>query len=432
MRISAIDAHRLRSRIERLAAVGADPPGEGSGADRTQGISRFPYSAAHADAMRLVAGWMADAGLQAGCDEFGNLIGLCPGEDGWPAIIVASHLDSVPHGGIFDGALGVLAGVETAQALRESGQRLRHPLVVIGFADEEGHAFNRGTLASRLLVGDVSREQFGAIMGYDGRTIAEALAAFDPGLPRARCPEAAGAYLELHVEQGPILHASGRRVAAVTGITGMARTTVTLEGEANHAGTTPMAGRKDALVAAAEVVLAVRAAADAAGPPAVGTVGRLTVAPGATNVVPGRTEFTVEFRTPDSGLLTDLCARCEADVHRAASARGLSHRVAPWDRKDPVPLDEGIRQTVAEAIAARGHEPFAMPSGAGHDAMILAPHVAAGMVFVASRDGISHSPREWTSWEDAALGTEVVLRTVLALDARGPLRVRRLPLAYQG
>ncbi len=425
-----INADRLRSRLERLAAVGADPDHGRQDPGRPHGVSRFPYSAAHAEAMRLVAAWMVEAGLEAGSDEFGDLVGLRAGEEGWPAIILASHLDTVPHGGIFDGALGVLAGVEAAQALREAGCRLRHPLAVIGFADEEGHAFNRGTLASRMLVGDVPREQFPAIKGYDGRTLAEVLAAFDPGLPRARCPALAGAYLELHVEQGPVLASSGRRVAAVTGITGMARTAVTLEGEANHAGTTPMAARKDALVAAAEVVLAVRAAADAAGPPAVGTVGRLTIGPGATNIVPGRAELTVEFRTPDGDLLTDLCARCEADIGRVAAERGLTSQVAPWDRKDPVPLDEGIRQAIAGAIVAAGCESFAMPSGAGHDAMILAPHVAAGMIFVASVGGISHSPREWTAWEDAALGAEVVLRTVLALDARGPLPARRLPLAY--
>lgn len=423
----AVNPSRLQERLEALAAVGADPgehglPGPGgSSRNRGRGVSRFPYTEAHAQAVRLVAEWMREAALAPGCDEFGNLIGVRPAGKDTPAIILGSHLDSVPHGGMFDGALGVLAGVEVAQALAEAGHSLSHTLAVLGFADEEGYAFNRGTLASRCLVGDVPRAQFAAIKGIDGRTLEESLAAFDPGLPRVCVPARAGAYLELHIEQGPTLVRSGRRVAAVTAITGMSRTVVTLKGEANHAGTTPMALRRDALVGAAEAVLAVRALAEAAGPPAVGTVGMLAAHPGAANIIPGRVEFAVEFRTPDSERLTVLCEDFEQHLRTIAIRRGLAHAIAPWDRKNPVAMDARVRRAVTQAIEASGHEPFEMPSGAGHDAMILAPHLPAGMIFVPSRGGISHSPREWTEWEDAALGAEVLLRTVLLLDAQGPL-----------
>jgi hydantoinase/carbamoylase family amidase len=411
---------RLRARLEALARTGADPGG---------GVSRFPYSQAHAEAVRLVAGWMREAGLEAGCDAYGNLIGTRPGRDGWPAILLASHLDSVPQGGIFDGALGVVAGVEVAQALAEAARAPGHALAVIGFADEEGYWFGVGTLASRCLIGEVPPARIQTLRGRDGRTLAEAQAAFAHGLPPARVPSDAGAYLELHVEQGPVLASSGRRVAVVTAITGIARTEVALEGEANHAGTTPMTGRRDALVGAAAVVLAVRALAEAAGAPTVGTVGALRVHPGVTNIVPGRVEFTIEFRTPDGARLRRLCEDAEQQVRAAADRGGLALRLAPWDLRDPVPMAPQVRSAIEEAIAASGCDPYAMASGAGHDAMILAPHVPAGMIFVASQGGVSHSPREWTTWEDAALGAEVLLRTVLALDARGPLPPHRLPLA---
>lgn len=422
----AINLPRLRQRLETLAAVGGDPadavlPGAGSSGGRGRGVSRFPFTEAHARALRLIAGWTEDAGLRAGCDDFGNLVGQRRGQTDWPAIIVASHLDSVPHGGMFDGALGVLAGVEVAQALHEAGRPLRHALAVVGFADEEGYAFNRGTLSSRCLVGEIPRAQFADIVGVDGRTLEASLAAFDPGLPRARVPAQVGAYLELHIEQGPVLAQTGHRVAAVTAITGMSRTIVMLEGEANHAGTTPMAARRDALVGAADAILAVRARAVAAGPPVVGTVGMLSAHPGATNIVPGRAQFSVEFRAPDGAQLTDLCAQIEADIAAIAAHRGLACSIAPWDRKKPVAMDAGVLQAIAAAITEAGHEPLMMPSGAGHDAMIIAPHVPAGMIFVPSVGGISHSPHEWTEWEDAALGAEVLLRTVLLLDERGPL-----------
>ena len=416
----AVRPDRLRSRLESLATIGRDPAG---------GISRFPYSAAHAEAVRLVAAWMAEAGLQAACDGFGNLIGMRPGAADWPAILLGSHLDSVPQGGMFDGALGVLAGVEVAQALRDAGRSLQHGLAVVGFADEEGHAFGLGRLGSRCVVGDITREQYDTLRGRDGRTLAESIAAFSPGLPRAALPAQSGAYLELHVEQGPVLAQTGRRVASVGAITGIARTAVVIEGEANHAGTTPIASRRDALVGAAEIVLMVRGLVEAEGPPAVGTVGALTVLPGAPNIVPGRAEFTVELRTPDRDRLGRLRKQVDVQIGRIAQRRGLVHHVNPWDHWDPVPMDAGVQEAIRSAIAGAGFEPYTMPSGAGHDAMILAPFVPAGMIFVPSVGGISHSPREWTEWRDAALGAEVLLRVVLLLDERGLLTRRALPAA---
>ncbi len=397
-----------------LAAHGGEAPGGDA-----RGVSRFPFSAAHAQAIRVVAGWMEEAGLSTGCDEFGNLIGIRPGRGDGPAIILGSHMDTVPCGGIFDGALGVVAGVEVAAALHESGRRLHHALAVVGFADEEGHQFGVGTLASRCVTGGIPRERSALLRGRDGRTLAESLAAFAPGLPRCAFPERAAAYLELHIEQGPVLARSGRRVPAVSTITGIARTAVVLEGESNHAGTTPMTDRRDALVGAADVILAVRALARAAGAPAVGTVGALSVSPGASNVVPGRVDLSIEFRTIDGVRLRNLCAGMEAEIQQVGQNRGLSYHIGDWDLRDPVPMNEGVQRAIAQAIRDAGCEPFAMPSGAGHDAMNLAPHMPSGMVFVPSAGGFSHSPREWTDWEDAALGAGVLARTVVLLDEAG-------------
>lgn len=417
MPVPAIRPDRLRSRLESLARIGADPAG---------GISRFPYSEAHAQAVRAAAAWMEEAGLQPGCDAFGNVIGLRPGLEGWPPILLGSHLDTVPHGGMFDGALGVLAGIEVAAALHEAGLRLRCGLAVIGFADEEGHQFGAGTLASRCLVGDLPCERCDSLRGRDGRTLAESMAAFAPGVPRAAALAQAGAYLELHIEQGPVLAREGRRAAAVTAITGIAKTRVVLEGQANHAGTTPMPARRDALAGAAEVVLAVRALAEAAGAPAVATVGTLAVWPGASNVVPGRAEFTVDHRAPDAGDLRRMCADIEEAVRRASHPHGLSFRLEAWDIRDPVPMDPAIVEAVEAAISGAGFKPHRTVSGAGHDAMIMAARVPSGMIFVPSIGGISHSPLERTAWEDAALGAEVLLRTVLLLDAGGPLAAHPL------
>lgn len=416
-----IRTDRLISRLEELSRAGGMPGG---------GVSRFPYSKEHVQAVRLVAGWMEEAGLAPGCDGIGNLIGEIAGShafDGWPVIVLGSHLDTVPSGGKFDGALGVVAAVEVAQALRDAGCVLGHTLAIVGFADEEGHAFGMGTLASRLAVGDLTPERCKGLIGCDGRTLGEATRAFSPGLVAAFIPRRIGAYLELHVEQGPLLWRSGWRVAAVDTITGIAKTTVNLVGEANHAGTTPMSDRRDALAGAAEFVLAVRALAQEAGPPAVGTVGALLVRPGASNVVPGEVELKVEFRSTDGAQLVLLCDQARSGLQAIAMRTGLRCCMGPWDLREPVPLDAGIRDSLFAAMTGAGIEPHIASSGAGHDAMVLAKHVPAGMLFVPSVGGVSHSPRELTRPEDAALGAEVLLRAVLLLDGRGPLHAGLLP-----
>lgn len=401
-----IDPDRLLARLDALAAVGRDPRG---------GLSRFAYTPEHAEACRLVAGWMAAAGLAPVLDRAGNLIGAGPGDE--PALAAGSHLDTVPMGGRLDGALGVVAAVECAQALRDAGVRLRRRLAVLAFADEEGHSFGIGCLTSRALVGELPPERLEAIRHRDGRSLAECIAAWDPGLPRGEPPRLA-AYLELHIEQGPRLEAEAAQIGAATGIAGISRTTVTFTGRANHGGTTPMTMRRDALWGAAALVLEVRRLALAAAGEAVGTVGRVDVEPGATNVVPGRARLRIELRSGDEGRLASLRDAVEAAARRVAEEHGLGVAVDPWDRMGAQPLDARVVAAVEEAAAARGLRVVRMPSWAGHDAKILAPRVPAGVLFVPSRGGVSHAPDEDTAPADLAQGAQVLLDAIRLLDDR--------------
>lgn len=403
-----INGDRVNRRLQELSAIGRDPRG---------GMSRFSFTPAHAQACLLVAGWLREAGLNPAVDGAGNLSGLGPGRGA--AISAGSHLDTVPMGGIYDGALGVVGAVECAQALRDAGMSLRRPYAALAFADEEGHSFGIGCLTSRAVVGELPDEQMRAIRDRDGRTLAERAASWDCALPRREPPRLA-AYLELHIEQGPRLHAEGLDVAAATAIAGISRTTATFIGQANHAGTTPMAMRRDALWGAATLVLEVRRLALVSAGATVATVGKVDVDPGATNVVPGAARVRIEVRSGEDARLARLRADVEAAAHAAAGAFGLSVTVDPWDSLPPQPLDDAIRSLALAHAARRGLRAISMPSWAGHDAKILAPHVPAGLIFVPSRDGISHSPAEFTSPEQIAAGVQMLMDTVMAIDAASP------------
>ncbi len=420
MRTLRISLPRLRHRLEQLAAIGRESDG---------GITRLPFSPPHREAVHATASMMAEAGLRAGVDEFGILIGWYEGDAQLPALLVGSHLDTVPHGGMFDGALGVVAGLECAEVLHEAGTHLRHPLAVVAFADEEGAGFGLGTLSARCLLGLVSRPHFAKLQDAGGRSLAEYLSAHLAQLPALRVPDRVAAYLELHVEQGPELYRMGRAVAAVEAITGTLRTTVIFEGRANHAGTTPMAGRADALWGAAEFVLAIRDLTLASGTRAVGTVGQLEVFPGATNIVPGRTEMRVDLRSPDDRLLRTLQTRVADRAAEIARQMGLQVTLEGWDHTPPQPLDPRVREAILRAIKTSGHEPLALPSWAGHDAGIMARYVPAGMIFVSTTEGISHAPQEQAPWPAVEAGANVLLQTLLALDASDDAG-RALPLAY--
>jgi hydantoinase/carbamoylase family amidase len=286
----------------------------------------------------------------------------------------------------------------------------------VSFNDEEGSRFQTGMLGSRAFVGDLDVED------WRRRGVADAMAAagFDfERLPAARRIEDVGAYLELHIEQGPVLEQEGLDLGIVTGIAGLLGFRVRFTGEANHAGTTPMAARRDALAGAARVVLALRGEARAQGD-MTANVGILTVAPGGFNVIPGTAEFTIDARSGDAGAFSRVERFVRETLERVAAEEQLELEVTETHRKPPTPLDPGLQEALAEAAAAEGASARRMPSGAGHDAMVLAKHVPAGMLFVPSRGGISHSPDEFTPAEQCELGARVLTRAVRRLVASNP------------
>ncbi len=414
-----VSLRRLQQRLEELGAIGRDPKG---------GITRPPFSPAHVDAVRRCAAWMREAGLRVGVDEFGNLIGSRPSELG-SALLAGSHLDTVPQGGMFDGALGVVAAIECARVLHEGGRSLRHPFVAIAFAEEEGYTFGSGTLSSRSLLGEMPRDQFSELVDRSGRTYDEYLRARAHGLPQAHVPAQVRAYIELHAEQGPHLERMAKQVASVDQIVGSQRTVVTFEGRAAHAGTTPMDRRADALLGGAEFVLAVNEIATASNGRGVGTVGELHAYPGARNVIPGKTALSVEFRSQDDTWLTSARERADGAAGKIAGRRKLGVRVTPWTGSLVQPMDSGLQQAILAAMRLAGHDAVTLSSWAGHDAGILARYVPSGMIFVPSTGGISHAPEEHTPWPAVEAGTHVLLETILRLDATDGTG-GTLPLAY--
>jgi allantoate deiminase len=392
----------LAADLEEAARIGADGGG----------VSRFAWTPELAQANDWFVGRLHELGLETEIDAAGNVLGRWEEGQG-TAVLVGSHLDTVPRGGRYDGALGVLAALEVVRTLKREGVSLRRPLWIVSFNDEEGSRFQTGMLGSRAFIGDLDPEDWWR------RGVADAMAAggFDfERLGEAKAVDRVGAYLELHIEQGPVLEQEGLDLGIVSGIAGLLGLRVRLTGEANHAGTTPMASRRDALAGAARIVLELRDQARSRGEMTT-NVGILTVAPGGFNVIPGIAEFTIDARAGDA----DGFARAEKfvreTVERVAAEEQLELEVTQTHRKPPTPLDPELQELLAQAAAAEGATARSMPSGAGHDAMVLAKHVPAAMLFVPSRAGISHSPDEYTSAEHCELGARVLARAVRALVA---------------
>lgn len=401
-----IDQAHLMADLEALARIGADPAG---------GVTRLGYTTAESEAMAWAETTLTGLGLQTRRDAAGNLIATLPGEsDGLPPLACGSHLDTVIQGGRYDGALGVAAAVACARTLVQSDRYLRHDLEVIVFRCEEA-VYGGGTLGSRAMAGLWDDAYLAADAG-GGRTLADLLReqGIDPARCRtaARAPGALTAFLELHIEQGGILEAHGEQLGAVAGIVGIRRYAASFVGLANHAGTTPMGDlRRDALVAASKFVLAVEAAATAAGHGAVGTVGVLKVSPGAGNVIPGQVDLSFELRCLDEGVLD----RLEAAV--SEQARTLGGAVRPLSVKPHVDCDPHLVRALRNSAGALGLKSRELASGAGHDAMCMAQICPVAMAFVPSQGGISHNPAEYTAPADCAAGADVLLDALQTLDS---------------
>lgn len=399
-----VNKSRLQRDIEALGAIGAGP----------LGISRRAYTPEDTKARRMTVSLMEGAGLQVRIDPVGNIFGHRAGRDpGNPVIMFGSHIDTVPNGGMFDGALGVLGGIEAVRAFNDAGILTQSPLEVAAFVDEEG-AWVAGTFGSRAFTGQVREQELRATT-RDGQTIWEKIksAGLEPeNLARAVANYPIAAYLELHIEQGGVLERDGLDIGIVTGIVGITRGAVTVTGIANHAGTTPMHMRDDALVKASRFIIFVHEEARR-GNDMVATIGQMQVSPGAVNVIPGEARLSLEMRSMDQ-------ARIQVAVDRfklgAAALGGV--QVDMGLAKPPVLMNARVMDLIEEACKDSGYPYKRMPSGAGHDAMCVARMAPAGMIFVPSKGGISHSGKEFTPWDQAARGVEILAQTVLRLDAR--------------
>jgi N-carbamoyl-L-amino-acid hydrolase len=409
-----VDAVRLRRRLEELSVFGR-PPG-GTFAD---GVSRTAFSDADVAGRGYVLAGMRDIGLAPRVDPAGNIRGLRAGTDPrLPPILVGSHIDSVRGGGNFDGDVGSMGAIEVAATLAENGISTRHPLEVVIWAAEESN-FGSGLHGSRMAVGQVEPGEWDRVQ--DGVRKGDALRRIGGDPDRVaearRVPGSFHAYLELHIEQGGTLDREGIPIGVVEGIVTIDDYDVTVRGFANHAGTTPMPGRRDALVAASQVVLAVREIATAEPGAQVGTVGRQSVSPGAPNVVPGLVEMTVEFRDLSEAKVTRLGQALTRRAAEIARETSTEIEVKLSSRHEGARTHAAIREAIQKAAARRGLRHRRLPSGAGHDAQMMARLGPMGMIFVPSVGGISHSPRELSRWEDCAQGADVLLGTILELDS---------------
>lgn len=404
-----VDPDRLGRRMRTLATFGANDEG---------GIDRVAFSDANVEALDWVTGLLEEVGFQVEMDVVGNLVARkAGGEPGLRPIMFGSHVDSVPGGGNYDGQVGVMGAVEAATVLAEAGHTTRHPLEVVVFTNEEG-----GKTGSRALVGEVEPFELD-IETASGLTIGEGIRRLggDPDrLDDALRDEGSlAAFLELHVEQGAVLDQDGVDIGVVQGIVGIMRWNVIVEGRTNHAGTTPMDRRADALVGAARFIDTVHRTALEMPGRQVATVGVVEVEPGAPNVIPGRVRVTLEIRDLSMDGIQRVFDRLRASAAEIGDEAGLDFSFERFYTSRAAPTDPRIRDMIEDAADALGLSSRRMPSGAGHDAQSIALIAPVGMIFVPSVAGISHAPDERTELQDIVNGSDVLLRTLLAIDAGG-------------
>ena len=404
-----LDPGRIMQRCEALARH-SELPG---------GLTRVFLSPEQRAATDKVLGWMREAGMQAKLDAIGNAAGRYEGErPGLPCLMLGSHLDTVRDAGKYDGMLGVISAIECVSFLHSRNKRLPFAIEVIGFGDEEGVRFGTTLLGSRAVAGIFDLEVLKA-KDPQGKTMADALREFglDPdGIPKlGRRKGQVLAYAELHIEQGPVLEAEGLPVGVVTAINGFSRLRVTLRGAAGHAGTVPMKLRRDALAATAECVLTVERIARSH-PELVGTVGRLEAKPGAINVIPGEVMFTVDVRAPQDALRNDAVSRITSEIRRISNDRQLDCSIETLQEFGVTACAPRLMEQMDRAVASQGFKVRRLPSGAGHDGMALGAIADICMLFVRCKGGISHSPLESITQDDAAAGVRVLMSFIEQFD----------------
>ena len=404
-------AARVMARAGELAAISETP----------DALTRVYLSPQHLEANQRAARWMTQAGMTVWQDSVGNICGRYEGEqEGAPAILLGSHLDTVRNAGRYDGMLGVLAAIEVVHGLHQQGRRLKQAIEIVGFCDEEGTRFGITLLGSRGITGTWP-ESWLAQTDADGVSVAQAmvLAGLDPARIHlaARRPEEIAAYLELHIEQGPCLEQEGLALGVVEAINGARRLNCRFTGEAGHAGTVPMSHRKDALAAAAEWMVRVETLTREQGGNRVATVGTLRCAPGAVNVIPGDVTLTLDIRGPHDQPLDALLDTLLKEAQAIASRRQLRFSAEEFYRIAATACDSGLQQVLSEAVQAVQGRSLTLPSGAGHDAIAMAERWPSAMLFVRCKGGISHHPAESVTADDVALAIAAYSRAVSALDA---------------
>jgi N-carbamoyl-L-amino-acid hydrolase len=400
-------AGRMEQRIHALSRFGANPQG---------GVSRVAFSEADIEGRVYIKGLMEQAGLEVRVDTAGNIIGKRQGSDpDMPIIMFGSHIDSVPGGGNYDGDVGVISALEVAQLLHENDIQTRHSLEVVSFTDEEG-----GLTGSRAMTTGLSEGAL-KVVTHSGLTIGEGIAVVGGNTDRLdlalRTADEFAAFIEVHIEQGAFLHEEDIDIGVVEGIVGIRWWDVVIEGFANHAGTTPMNRRQDAMISAAQLTLSINDVATSLEGRQVATVGRIRAEPGAPNVIPGRVVMSLEIRDLDADKMQEVFDAIEAKAGAIAESQQTPITFAEIEvASPPAPTDLRMRRIIAKSAEDLGLSYRFMPSGAGHDAQDMTHVAPTGMIFVPSVDGISHSPGEYTKPEDMANGANVLLRTVLAID----------------
>ena len=408
----SINESRINQTLQELGHLGESP----------EGMDRVAYSPEDIAGRDYTIKLMQEAGLETRIDAAGNIIGRRSGsDDNLPAIALGSHTDTVPKGGKYDGTLGVMGAIEVIRTLEEQGHRTRHPLEVIDFTNEEGTRFHRWLVGSRSMSGLLEQEDLDAL-DDDGLSLGPCIADIGGDLSRigeaVRSPGELAAYFELHIEQGPYLHQSGNPIGVVTGITGRAVFEVEIEGKANHAGTTPMSTRRDALVSASKLILNIQKMAAEQEICRVSTVGSIKAIPNAVNVIPGHASIGLEFRDTDMEALAAAEQELRRITDQAAVDDIVDIKVIRHRFTSAVPITADMQALVAEAAENCGMAWEPLASGAGHDAQAMANIAPVAMIFVPSIDGISHAIEEYSTPQDCANGAQVLLELLLLADDR--------------
>ena len=404
-----INGDRLLSRIEELASIGAIDGG---------GSCRLALTDEDRAGRDLVVTWMRDLDLDISIDSIGNVVAVRPGKIDGPPTMTGSHIDTVRTGGRYDGNLGVLAGLEIIESLSENKIETQHPVAVAFFTDEEGSRFAPDMLGSLVYVGGMTLEEALDIKGVDGAKVGDELDRIGYR-GTSPCPgPSPRAFVELHIEQGPVLEVEGVTIGAVTGVQGISWTELTVTGESNHAGTTPMALRRDSGFAAAAISTYVRDLSLEMGGSQVATVGRLELHPNLVNVVAGSAVLTVDLRNTVEAYLLESENKLADFLLELASNEGLEIEKRQLARFEPVEFNQEVVDTVENIASRLGHSVMKLPSGAGHDAQMMARVCPTGMVFVPSHKGISHNPQEHTDSDDLIAGCNVLFQTILDFDMK--------------